>query len=152
MPSDQLWITARRALGVYFLVSALAAVPGIFASLGAEPADGTSRWLLVVVFLGNSIVMGIAGWWLVRGAVSRPDTADPVWPDSGLRIVLQVLGVYFAVAGAVDLVQWIVPLLLMSGSFGFEAGHVAGAVATLAAGLLLVARPTAIAQRIAAFP
>ena len=54
MPSDHLWITVRRALGVYFLVSAAAGVPGGLASLGAEPTESTSRWLLPVVILTSS--------------------------------------------------------------------------------------------------
>ena len=151
MPSDQLWITVRRALGVYFLVSALVALPGMLASLGAEPTESSSRWLLPVVFFGQSAVMGVAGWWLVRGAVSRPDTADPIWPHSGLRIVLQVVGIYFVVSGLVSVVEWSAALMLVERSW-FSVQHFAGAAAMLAAGILLVARPTAIAQRIAAFP
>ena len=152
MPSDQLWIAVRRALGVYFLVSAAAGVPGGLASLGAEPTDSTSRWLLPVVILGQMAVMGIAGWWLVRGAVSRTENAETVWPPHGLRIVLQVLGVYFAVEGGLAVVEWIASGLLMSESWEFAAGKLVSAGARLAAGLVLVARPTAIAQRIAALP
>src|SRR5262245_60362680 len=115
MPSDQLWITARRTLGVYFLVSALIALPGILAALGSEPRDTDSRWFLPVVIFCQVVVMTIAGGWLVRGAVGRADSADPAWPLDGLRIVLQVLGVYFAVGGASTLAEWIASVFLMGG-------------------------------------
>jgi hypothetical protein len=66
--------------------------------------------------------------------------------------VLQVLGIYFLVAGAADLTEWGTLLVEVSMDWPSAVGHLGEAAVRLAAGLLLVARPTAVAQRVAALP
>lgn len=152
MPSDQLWITIRRALGVYFVVTGLITAPQIFMSFVFEPPEGTSRWLIPVTVVGQCAVALIAGWWLVRGAAIGAEAGDTALPHGALKIVLQVLGIYFLVEGAAAGAEWVTALLVISQSWEISAEHFAEAAVRLAAGLLLVTRPTAIAQRIAAFP
>lgn len=152
MTSEQLWITVRRALGVWFVVTALIGAPQIFMSFAFEPAEGTSRWLFPVTVVGQCGVALIAGWWLLRGAAIGAEPGDPAWPHGSLKIVLQVLGIYFIVGGAAAVLEWGTALLLISKSWELAVGELAEAAARLAAGLLLVMRPSAIGQRIAAFP
>ena len=151
MTSEQIWITTRRALGVYFVVTGLTTAPQIFLAFTVEMPEGTNRWWMPMTVAGQAGILLIAGWWLARRAAIGAEIVDAGWLLGALKIVLQVLGVYFVVSGLVSVVEWSAALMLVERSW-FSVQHFAGAAAMLAAGLVLVARPTAVAQRIAAFP
>ena len=152
MSSEQLWGTGRRLLGVYFIVMAAIGLPGVLTSLGVdnEWPEPWMAWIIPVTILSQSVIGLAAGWWLLRDwAPVQPEfggsSSPPVVPTA-----LQLLGVYLLVTGAVGTAGEMMSLLLNRGLWLYQLGSFVREVLTLAAGLLLCARCSAIAEWLAA--
>lgn len=146
--SQSLWITARRVLGVYFLIIAALNVPTAIAVLGYEDA-GIRRWALLIVPLGQGLVALVAGWWLLRGSVSVAEEHNTESNPAFLAPVLLLMGMYFVVEGLSDAVAEIVEMYSFGEAWQIRTGNFAGAAVTLLAGVGLVTRPNTIARKIA---
>lgn len=137
-------ILLRRLLGLYFVVSAVAFVPSALFYLGVENTAGPS-WILVAIPLAQAIVFAVAGVLLTRErAPLVPIESGLVFPP--VPSLLQLLGVYFIVEGLSSAARPGIDMLFFSESWWARVGNFAGAAVWLAAGWMLVSRPSVVAD------
>jgi hypothetical protein len=145
MSSEQLWVTGRPLLGVYFIVLAAVGLPSLLTPLGAQSID-VSPWLIPVIVVSQCGVYLLAGLWLLRSSPCS-DAGGTAWPRETLIAVLQVIGLYFIVHGVADAAGEMTTLMLdggyMTSMWGL--GRLSEAAARLGAGLLLAIEPAAVA-------
>jgi hypothetical protein len=150
MTAENLWLTARRVLGVYFVLIGLLNVPAAFAVLGYETAN-VPRWALLITPVGQGIVALVAGWWLLRS--SRP-VREEQGTDSRpafLTPALLLMGVYFVVEGCAAASGAAVEIHSFGESWQIRTGNLADAAVKLVAGVVLLAKPSEISQKIVGF-
>lgn len=152
MTSEQLWHVAARVLGVYFVVEGALYLPGAIAVGGMELPEGSSRLALVVAPLLQAGIAIVAGALLLKAAARTIDPG-PAMIDiqDGLAITLQVLGVLFLVEGISTAARPAVDMMFNDAGWEFRVGEFGAAVISVAAGVILTARPGLISRRLHAF-
>jgi hypothetical protein len=136
---------ARYALGLYFIVSALAYIPAGIFTIGVQNPYGPS-WVIPAIPLVQGLINAVAGIWLIRSGRSGVVAAvESGWPT--VETVLQLFGVYSVVGGLVALARPAVGVLFFNESVGLSAGSsIASAVVAIVIGAYLVARPQPLAS------
>jgi hypothetical protein len=151
MTAENLWLTARRVLGVYFVLIGLLNVPAAFAVLGYETAN-VPRWALLITPVGQGIVALVAGWWLLRSSRSvREEQGTDSKPAFFLAPVLLLMGVYFVVEGCAAASGAAVEIYSFGEAWQIRTGNLADAAVKLVAGVVLLAKPSEISQKILGF-
>jgi hypothetical protein len=145
MPPDQLWSSARRILGVYFLIEGALHIPAAIMPLGYE-AGGLPRWPLVLATLGQAGIALAAGWWLVRAPAPAPSDPTMDLKQEFIAPALVLMGVYLGVSGLAVLATETVNAYWFREAWQLRTGNLAGAAVTTAAGGLLITRPALIAR------
>lgn len=141
---DIMPFTLRRAVGVYFLVTSLQSIPTAVFMLGVQNTFGP-QWALWATPLAQGVVMALAGLWLVRSRPSADDRDETVSGAPSLETLVQLFGVYFTIEGLVSAANPLSSVLLFNEVWSASAGsRVASPVVSMALGLYLVARPSAV--------
>jgi hypothetical protein len=136
-------IVLRRLLGLYFVVSAVAYVPTALFYLGVENTAGPS-WILVAIPLAQAIVFAVAGILLSRerAPLLPIESGGLVFPP--IPSLLQLLGLYFIVEGLSAAARPGIDMMFFSENWWARVGNFAGAAVWLAAGWVLVSRPSVV--------
>ncbi len=135
----------HRALGAYFVVSALQFVPAAVFMMGVENTYGP-QWLLWAMPLTQGLVTAMAGLWLLRRPAPGGDSAATV-VSPPVDTLVQLFGLTVLVGGVVDLANPVSSVLLFDEVWSASAvTRIASPVASVAIGLYLVARAGAVAR------
>ena len=113
-------VPLRRALGLYFVVTALQYGPAALFMLGVRNTMGPN-WILPAIPFTQGVVTAAAGLFLLRSP-ARPGepTASIVVPP--VQSVLQLFGIFFMVRGLVSAVRVLSPLVFSNYVLGVSAG------------------------------
>jgi hypothetical protein len=146
--NNELWHTARRILGVYFVITGAIYLPTAITVLGFETSS-ISRWPIVVIpLIQGGIALAAGGWLLSGAAIAQADTRAGAW-NGALITILQLLGLYFVVEGVAAATEPAVNMFFFGEAWQVRVGSLASAAVTLLAGVVLVARPSTVAKKIA---
>jgi hypothetical protein len=93
----------------------------------------------------------VAGWWLLRDSHSAPEDLGTNSKPTFLAPILLLMGVFFVVDGFVAAAGAVVEMYSFGEAWQIRTGNLADAAVKLGAGVVLVTRPSEIAQRIVGF-
>src|SRR5262249_30270046 len=92
-------MSLRRFLGLYFVVTSLQYLPAAVFMLGAINSTGPN-WILPAISLTQGAITAVAGFVLYRSAASADESSGTL-ATPGVPVLVQLVGVYFVVAGLV---------------------------------------------------
>ena len=150
MTSEDWWVVGARLLGIYFIVNGALTVTGAVMMLGVGLPDETPRWVVVAAPLLQALISAGAGAWLVNRPAPRAPAREVTGGDAhgSFRRALQLLGIFLLVSGASELADAAIGTYFISGEWHFRASRIASGVVSTSAGVLLLLKPTHIAERL----
>ena len=132
-------LSLRRILGLYFLVISLQYIPAAVFMLAVENPMGPD-WILPAVPFAQGVVTACAGLVLLRARSTAADVPGTIVVPS-VDLLLQVVGVNFAVGGLVGTVRPLSGVLFLNEVWSVSvAGELAAAAAAVLAGGFLITR------------
>jgi hypothetical protein len=147
MTARDLHAIGVRLLSLYFIVTGIASLPGVYAMYKAAAGDDIhSSGQYSIVAASQSILLIVAGVVLLRlHKAPEGTTASSVSSESVLRLGSQLLGLFFAVDGVVTGIGAIGGTLVSS-DWSFRLDEIMAALLYITAGLFLFFRPAAVAR------
>jgi hypothetical protein len=154
MTPEDWWRIGARLLGTYFLVLGALYAAGAIAAVGVGLPDGSNRLAYVSMPVFQALIAGGGGLLLIRrSAVVFAPTARPGPVARGYAFVsaLQLLGVFFLVGGAAELLRVLIDSCFTGAGWQFRSSQVASGLVQVVAGTLLALAPQLVAAKLIEF-
>jgi hypothetical protein len=150
MTSEDWWQVGSRVLGVYFVVIGALTATGALMMSSMELPEGTQRSIVVLTpLLQGSVSAGAGGWLLNRSAIrTGPEQQDVSHARATFQRAVQLLGVFFLIAGVSELAKSALDSYFVGADWQFRASNVLSALVNATAGALLVLMPATIAEKL----
>lgn len=152
MTARSLYFVGARLLGLYLIIEGLISLLSLAetyeAALNSKAANPLAY---VLVTGGQSLLLLVAGGILFQRHPLPHDSSEGASrPEEFLRVGLQLMGVYFVVAGAIGILHRIGEIVAVTASWTLQLTNIAASLAFACVGLLLVFRTSSIVRAIQA--
>jgi len=148
MTARSLYFVGARLLGIYLIIEGLISALGLAetyeAALNSKAADPLTY---AFVAGGQSLLLLVAGSILfLRHPLPNDSSESTSRPEEFLRVGIQLMGVYFLVAGAIGILHRIGEIVAVTASWTLQLTNIATSFAFVCVGLLLLFRASSIVR------
>jgi hypothetical protein len=150
MTFEDCWQIGARLLGVYLVVLAGLYAVGAVGTFGIGLPEGSNRLVFASIPALQGLVAGGAGFWLIRrsGAPAPASAREGIATGNWVTSALQLLGIFFVVSGAAELIRVSVDSYLISAEWAIRGSEMAAGAVEAGAGALLTLMPTLVAGKL----